>query len=239
MAYYSQTPPVYYGTPGLFYGQPPLGPVPIKRNKMTLNVIALGFAKRTAEGIVSLALTIWDKTKTVADFAAANPTPANLKIKADAVTTHLGLISAKEAELEQLVEDLEPIVEELKLGLNQYANHAESKSKERGTLAGWGFPLRQERETVGQLPPPGDLQVSQGDVTASIEPHWDKVKGASSYIVEIAETSEGPWTQKYVGTKTSCVITGLVSGKEYWVRVCAVGAAGMSDWSDRASKRAT
>jgi hypothetical protein len=31
----------------------------------------------------------------------------------------------------------------------------------------------------------------------------------------------------------------LVSGTEYWYRVKALGAAGPSPWSDRASKRAT
>jgi hypothetical protein len=206
---------------------------------MALTVIALGLAKRAAEDLVTLATTIWNLTKTAPEFTAANPLPADLKDLIDGVSGKLGEIEQTEAALAQLNLDLPPLVDALAVGLSQYANHAESKSKDKAILAGWGFPLRQDRQPVGQLQPPGDLRVSAGDMAGSLEPHWDPVTGAKSYIAEIAEAADGPWTQRYVGTKSSCVISGLVSGKEYWVRVCAVGSAGMSEWSDRASKRAS
>ncbi len=206
---------------------------------MSLNIIALGLAKRTKEGVVELAVTIHDKTKDVADFTTANPTPAQLKAKHEAVTTKLAVIGGLEADLTAAYLSLTPLVDDLELGLNQYANHAESKTKDKAVLTGWGFPVRADRQPVGPLPAPVDLRVSGGDLSGTIEPHWDPVSGATAYIVEVGETSDGPWTQKYVGTKSSCVVSGLVSGKEYWVRVCAVGAAGNSNWSDRAAKRAT
>jgi hypothetical protein len=49
----------------------------------------------------------------------------------------------------------------------------------------------------------------------------------------------GPWTQCYVGKASSCTVTGLTSGTQYWFQVCAIGAAGPSAWSDPATKRAT
>jgi hypothetical protein len=36
----------------------------------------------------------------------------------------------------------------------------------------------------------------------------------------------GPWTQGYVGKKSSCTDTGLASGTLNWFRMRAVGAAG-------------
>ncbi len=49
----------------------------------------------------------------------------------------------------------------------------------------------------------------------------------------------GPWTQCYVAKASSCTITGLTSGTQYWFQICAIGAAGPSVWSDPATKRAT
>ena len=70
--------------------------------------------------------------------------------------------------------------------------------------------------------------------------YWDAIKrGVQTYVAERATASEGPWTQCYVGKLSNCTDTGLVSGTEYWYRVPAIGAAGPSAWSDRASKRAS
>jgi len=206
---------------------------------MALTVIALGLAKRPPEDKAALGTDIWNSTKTKPEFTAASPTPAELKTAIDGVTGQVTLIAATQAALDAAtlgMPDKTAILDDV---LGRYASFAESKSKDKAVLAGWSFPVRAERSPVGQLPAPGDLQVSQGDMASSLEPHWDPVRGATAYIVDIAESADGPWTQKYVGTKANCIITGLVSGKEYWLRVCAVGAAGPSDWSDRASKRAS
>ena len=70
--------------------------------------------------------------------------------------------------------------------------------------------------------------------------YWDAIKrGVQTYVAERATASEGPWTQCYVGKLSNCTDTGLVSDTEYWYRVPAIGAAGPSAWSDRASKRAS
>ena len=69
---------------------------------------------------------------------------------------------------------------------------------------------------------------------------WGTIKrGVQTYVAERAIAAAGPYTQCYIGKASSCTDTGLVSGIEYWYRVKALGAAGPSVWSDRASKRAT
>jgi hypothetical protein len=59
------------------------------------------------------------------------------------------------------------------------------------------------------------------------------------YIAQVVPASGGEYTQCYVGQASGCTVKGLDSGKEYWFRVCALGAAGEGPWSDRAAKRAT
>ena len=69
---------------------------------------------------------------------------------------------------------------------------------------------------------------------------WDALRrGVQTYIAQQATSPSGPWTQCYVGKASSCTVTGLTSGTQYWFQVCAVGAAGPSAWSDPATKRAT
>ena len=69
---------------------------------------------------------------------------------------------------------------------------------------------------------------------------WDAIRrGVQTYIAQQAISPSGPWTQCYVGKASSCTVTGLTSGTQYWFQVCPIGAAGPSAWSDPATKRAT
>jgi hypothetical protein len=64
-------------------------------------------------------------------------------------------------------------------------------------------------------------------------------RGVQTYIAQYATSPNGPWTECYVGKASSCTVTGLTSGTQYWFQVRAIGAAGPSAWSDPATKRAT
>lgn len=83
-----------------------------------------------------------------------------------------------------------------------------------------------------------NLVATTGDFEGTMDTAWDKVRGASSYIIQkspdpITGTS---WTLAGVSTKSSATISGLTSGQKYWFRVAAVGAAGQGPWSDPATK---
>ena len=54
---------------------------------------------------------------------------------------------------------------------------------------------------------------------------WDALRrGVQTYIAQQALSPSGPWTQCYVGKASSCTVTGLTSGTQYWFQVCAIGA---------------
>jgi hypothetical protein len=72
-----------------------------------------------------------------------------------------------------------------------------------------------------------------------VDSSWDSINGSKSYFGEHAASPNGPWTQFYVGKKSSCTATGLTSGQLYYFRFRAVGTAGPGPWSDPSSKRAT
>ena len=96
------------------------------------------------------------------------------------------------------------------------------------------------RAPVGQLPQPANLVATGGDLEGTVDLSWDALRrGVQTYIAQQATSPSGPWTQCYVGKASSCTVTGLTSGTQYWFQVRAIGAAGPSAWSDPATKRAT
>ena len=62
---------------------------------------------------------------------------------------------------------------------------------------------------------------------------WKSVYGAKSYLIERAEDAQA-LAYGVIGTSTKkqASLNSMVSGKKYWFRVAAIGAAGQSAWSD-------
>ena len=117
---------------------------------------------------------------------------------------------------------------------------AEALTGAAATLQSGGWELQAARAPVGQLPQPANLVATGGDLEGTVDLSWDALRrGVQTYIAQQATSSSGPWTQCYVGKASSCTVTGLTSGTQYWFQVCAIGAAGPSAWSDPATKRAT
>jgi hypothetical protein len=124
--------------------------------------------------------------------------------------------------------------------LRVVANGAEELTTNAAQLESAGFALQSAGSPVGTLGQPQNLHASGGDLDGEVDVQWDSLpRGVQSYIAEHSTSVDGPWTQFYVGKASKATATGLTSGTEYWFRVRAVGAAGPSQWSDKASKRAT
>ena len=92
---------------------------------------------------------------------------------------------------------------------------------------------------VGVLAAPANLRSTPGLLDNSIDLRWNFVTGRDWYTAECSEGANGPWAQIYQGkiARTSC--GSLVSGKEYFFRVRAHGAAGPGAWSDITKRRAS
>ncbi len=119
------------------------------------------------------------------------------------------------------------------------ANGAMQVTTDAADLQGGGWELVADATPVGPLSPPPNFNATGGDVTGSVDLAWDPQRGVQTHIVHYATASTGPWTQGYVGKKSSCTIGNLPSGVEHWFRAQAVGTAGPSDWAGPITKRAT
>jgi len=100
-----------------------------------------------------------------------------------------------------------------------------------------GFDYRRKGETVEKFAPTG-LEATEGDEDSSILVSFDSMEGANSYVVQMTDNINNEASFKDVGfpTASEFLVTGLIKGKQYWFRVAAVYAAGLSDWSDPATR---
>ena len=119
------------------------------------------------------------------------------------------------------------------------ASGAQKISTDAADLQGGGWDLVAESTPVGALSPPANFHATAGDASGSVDLAWDPQHGAQTHIAHFAAAPTGPWTQGYIGKKSSCTIPGLPSGVEQWFRVQASGTAGLGDWSGPIVKRPT
>lgn len=91
---------------------------------------------------------------------------------------------------------------------------------------------------IGDLLAPENLRATFGDSAGEIDLSWDRVRGASSYLIEMRESGTTAWIAAEPSTKSRSTVEGLTPGKTYEFRVRALGAAGPGPWSSVASKMA-
>ena len=98
-------------------------------------------------------------------------------------------------------------------------------------LASSRMPLRKRRVPV-VLEAPVNLTLVPGNPAGSLKVSVNRVKGASSYLVNYAAepvTPESVWASA-VSTSRNCTLYGLQSGAKYSVVVAAVGAKEQLMW---------
>ena len=124
--------------------------------------------------------------------------------------------------------------------LSSEGAYIQSASKgEEAKILGAGVEVADAPSPTPDMPAPGNLRATGGDLDGEADLAWDPVSGRDTYIAECSETATGPWNQVYVGRKSSFTATELVSGHLYYFRVRALGPRGAGPWSDIAHKRAT
>ena len=100
-----------------------------------------------------------------------------------------------------------------------------------------GFDTARKPEPVGILPAPSALAATISSFEGAVDLDWDPVAGSHSYTVYMKDSDPDdgqPWLAVHATTKSGASISDLESGKFYWFRVTAFGAAGSSPVSDPA-----
>jgi len=119
------------------------------------------------------------------------------------------------------------------------ATASETETMDDAELLSGGWHLIDPPTPPGPMPAPENLVATGGDLEGEADLAWEPVTNRDAYLAEWAADPMGPWTQFYVGTKSSCTASGLNPGQMYYFRVRAVGPLGPGPWSDIAQKRAS
>jgi hypothetical protein len=201
--------------------------------KVKLNIRGLSIPERIA------------RARQIVDAMTGNPAfptpqpPLNVVITAidSAETAYADAQAAKQAAITSTTvsHDSDAAME---IELRKLGAYVESVASDEQTIqsaamgvAGSGGPLLQATNPTG-------LTASEGDHDATLDLHYDRVKGAKSYVIEqsLDPPTATSWAHAAVSSKSSVTISGLVSGTRYWFRVAAVTSSGQSGWSDPATK---
>jgi hypothetical protein len=105
------------------------------------------------------------------------------------------------------------------------------------TLISSGFPVQKTGRTpIGPLPAPDAPSVSQGPLSGTLRAVLSAVNGGYAYNWRLALASAPTvYVQTAQTTGSRNTFVGLTPGQIYNIEANAVGAAGVSDWSDAGS----
>lgn len=172
-------------------------------------------------------------TTLVADAAAVD---AQSVIASDATNNHNVCLRAANASMTTRDDEVGKLISMTQ----DLATAAEGLTKDPATLqtGGWET-IADHASPVGAMTAPPNLNATSGDDTGEVDLAWDTQNGVQTHIGEQATSPDGPWTQFYLGKKSSCTAKGNVSGGLMWFRVAASGAIGQGPYSGPISKRAT
>jgi hypothetical protein len=174
-----------------------------------------------------------------AAFPDPSPTLVVMKEKKDALEAKYAEYIATKSSLATLRQELKQLEYDHDVALTNLSTYAQTAcGNDPAVLASAGIPLAAAPSPIGTLPAPSDLRAQPGQ-SQTIVLVWSRLHGAKTYIAQMAESANGPWTQIYLGTRARTLAMNLTPGTLYWFRTAAVGAAGQSDWSHPVSSRAS
>ncbi|MBL0127437.1 MAG: fibronectin type III domain-containing protein [Flavobacteriales bacterium] len=190
--------------------------------------------KLTSSGLVAKALFVETKMTGNANFTTPVPSIA-------AITTARGELEAaivsamdggKSAHLDKRVKEAALIL----LLIEEAAYVTSVSGGDVVKIISSGFDVRKVPTPIGLLDAPGNLRATLTAFPGQAKLRWDPQYGAYSYLVyrkpDGAEESE--WALIATETRASYTDEGLTTGKFYWFKVVAIGAAGPSPASDPA-----
>ena len=89
------------------------------------------------------------------------------------------------------------------------------------------------------MPKVEGLTATAGDAEGVVDLAWSAIRrGLQNFLIELSEDPAGltGWRFAANSRKSSATLDGLTSGKRYWFRVTAEGAAGPGPASNAATK---
>ena len=174
-----------------------------------------------------------------ANFATPDPALTVITTAADDLEEAYNLAQAarEDAKAKTDVQDAANAL--LNTVLTAEGSYVQSKSSgDAVKIQSAGMDVRADAAPIGDLPAPANVSASEGDHDGEIDLHWNRVKGAKSYVVQYTTTptNAASWVNGPIATKSKATVTGLTSATKYYLRVAGIGAAGQGAFSELASQ---
>jgi len=172
-------------------------------------------------------------------FPDPHPSLTEVNTALDELETVFGQVQSAKSELTTRVSIQHTVEKKVTQLLTRLGSYVESVAGNDHTLiTSAGMEVKGSRSPATLPTPPQGLSATVGEHDGEIILSWKPVLNAYSYIIEFSLDPAMPngWSQVGVATSASKTISNLTSGKRYWFRAKAVGAAGESGWSEHASK---
>ncbi|MEO7932360.1 MAG: fibronectin type III domain-containing protein [Chthoniobacterales bacterium] len=191
--------------------------------------VALGFVQLTDPNLVSFATNVVTLTTGNASYPTPTPTLAAVTTASsklsDLAVTALNRDRIAIATRNAAREELLTLMRTLAAYVTCHCN------EDVLTLITSGFDAVRAAGPIGVLSAPENPRLSYTGMSGDLLFRIKSNSNARNYSIETAEQAEGPWKSFGLSTTASVTINELTPGKTYWVRACANGTAGSSDWS--------
>ena len=195
--------------------------------------IATGFGRYTDGDLAEKAQHIINSMQNNPSYPAPVPVLTSVQELLDSYNDALADLgkTGKQGTLikNQLRESLEDLLDTLALYVQS------TGGSDIVILQSSGYDLQKGRGApIGILPKPENFKIEPGPTTGSVKASLDAIAGANTYLFQYAEAPVNGNTvlQNVYSSKSSHIINGLTSGKEYAFRVCGIGTNPVQVYSD-------
>ena len=204
---------------------------PQNANRMKMQKVSTSFSNYSDANLEQKAEYIHEQMTTNATFfPAPEPTLGALKDAITEYSTALIAAAGLDRTLVALKNEKRQNLEVVLAKLGMYAMNVALGSV--AMLTASGFTLLKQGE-VQYITNPGNVVIANGITSGELVASVPAVKGAKSYLHQISTVEPGentPW-QSITTSKAKFTYSELQAGKQYWVRIAAVGSRGQIAYS--------
>jgi uncharacterized protein YqgV (UPF0045/DUF77 family) len=195
-----------------------------------LFLIKLGLSGKTVSEFIIYVQNIIDKMTGNALYPTPMPTLADLQTELNSLT------NLQEKAVKGGVEDTlkrDQQYDKVKSMVTKLGAYVEWKAdNDAVNIASAGFETKKSPHPSADLTAPLGL-VTKSTKSGAADLKFKKVIGRRIYVVQMCTNiNTNIWTEAGKTTKTKFSVPNLISGKQYWFRVCASGIKGDSPFSD-------
>jgi len=209
-------------------------------NRRKMSKVKLGLQKLTRDQKLDQANTIKTAMTGNANFTTPNPTLASYGTLITTAQTKLNAYNLLKAQTDTALADCDAAIHTMDGLTTQLGDYVQNTSNgDKVKIESAGMSVRDDAAPIGTPDRVMNLVLTEGDFEGTLDVAWDRVRGASSYEIQISPDPITPasWAFKQSASKSSATIEGLTSGAKLWVHVRAIGAGNTpGPWSDPATK---